>query len=36
MGHTTTRMADNDYRVVMDAEIVGAVEVYGNRLKRTG
>ncbi len=35
MGHTSTRMADNVYRTVMDAEIVKAVEVYGNRQNRT-
>jgi integrase len=29
MGHTTTRMADNDYRMVMDSEVIKAVEIYG-------
>ncbi len=35
MGHTTTRMADNDYRTIMDAEIVKAVEIYATRQSRT-
>jgi len=35
MGHTTTRMADNEYRTIMDAEIVKAVEIYGRRPRRT-
>lgn len=36
MGHTTTRMADNTYRTLMDAEVVEAVEVYGKPLNKTG
>lgn len=31
MGHTSTRMADNTYRHLMNAEIVNAVEVYSRR-----
>ena len=36
MGHTSTRMADNVYRTLMDAEVVKAVEIYGTGLNRTG
>jgi integrase len=35
MGQTTTRMADNVYRTVMDVEIVKAVEIYSKRSERT-
>jgi hypothetical protein len=35
MGHTTTQVADNDYRAVMGAEMVKAVEIYGKRPKQT-
>ena len=35
MGHASTRMADNAYRTLMGAELVNAVEVYGNRSKRS-
>ena len=34
MGHTTTRTADNEYRTIMDAEVVKAVEIYGKRPRR--
>lgn len=36
MGHTSTRMADNTYRQILNAEIVNAVEVYRRKLPSPG